>query len=123
MRKRSAVVKPLRPGHVKKKPLARNSALQGSPTGRAWRQRAAGISKPEALRHKLLKQQPHSRILLDRLTARFGERVRYGAFAPIEGCHCAACCVTIAAKPLQQAKTGGFINCASCLRFLYVESA
>lgn len=83
---------------------------------------STGASKVEALQQNLLRQQPQSRALLERLLTKFTGRTRYGAFAPIHGGHCAACNVTVAAKPLQEAKAGAFINCASCLRFLYVES-
>jgi predicted nucleic acid-binding Zn-ribbon protein len=83
----------------------------------------AKISKPEQLRLKLLRQQPHARSLLDRLAKELGEAARHGPFALIEHGHCSACSVTIAAKPLQQALNGEFINCASCLRFLYIEAA
>ncbi|HLF84470.1 MAG TPA: hypothetical protein VI837_09870 [Blastocatellia bacterium] len=76
----------------------------------------------DVLREQLLDQQPESKVLLDRLFARVGRSGDRGAFAPIRTGHCSACGLTVASARLQRAKAGEFINCASCSRFLYIES-
>lgn len=76
----------------------------------------------EALRERLLNQQPQSRTLHDRLLARYGMKTLRGVFAPIQKGRCSACKVSVAAMRLQRAKAGEFINCAFCSRFLYIVS-
>jgi len=76
----------------------------------------------DVLREQLLEQQPESRALLDRLLARVGRAGNQRAFAAIRHGHCSACRMTVASARLQRAKAGEFINCASCSRFLYIQS-
>ena len=76
----------------------------------------------DALCGRLLDQQPQSKALLDRLLMRLDGKGRFGAFAPIRNRHCPACYMTVAAVRLQRVKKGEFISCASCSRFLYMES-
>ena len=75
----------------------------------------------DVLREQLLDQQPESKALLDRLFARVGREGDRGAFAPIRGGHCSACGLTVASARLQKAKSGEFINCGWCSRFLYIS--
>ena len=75
----------------------------------------------DVLREQLLDQQPQSRTLLDRLLARLSGGSNGGAFAAIKRGQCSACHMTVASGRLQRAKSGEFINCANCSRFLYVE--
>jgi hypothetical protein len=74
------------------------------------------------LRKRLLEQQPQSKVLLDRLVTRLDGKRHFGAFAPIRERRCSGCHMTVATARLQQAKSGEFINCACCSRFLYLES-
>jgi hypothetical protein len=76
----------------------------------------------DVLCERLLNQQPQSRVLLDRLLARLGGKGHFGAFAPIRKRRCSGCHMTVAAVRLQRAKSGEFINCACCSRFLFIES-
>lgn len=76
----------------------------------------------DVLREQLLDQQPQSRALLDRLLARLSGGSHCGAFAAIKHGRCSGCHMTVASVRLQRAKSGEFINCANCSRFLYVES-
>lgn len=78
------------------------------------------IPEVEALRERLLHQQPQSRALHDRLLTRYGMNSLRGVFAPIQKGRCSACKVSVAAMRLQRAKAGEFINCAFCSRFLYI---
>lgn len=78
--------------------------------------------KLDVLREQLLDQQPESKVLLDRLFARVGRGGDRGAFAPIRHGHCSACRMTVASARLQSARSGRFINCACCSRFLYIEA-
>ena len=85
----------------------------------------ATCNKVEAddLCERLLAQQPQSRVLLDRLLARLNGKDRSNAFAPIVDRRCSGCRMTVAAVRLQRAKSGEFISCAFCSRFLYIESS
>jgi hypothetical protein len=74
----------------------------------------------ERLCKELLTQQPQSKALLDKLLSRAEPRPERGAFAPIRMGFCSACKMKVAAARLQRAKSGEFISCASCARFLYV---
>ena len=74
-----------------------------------------------ALRERLLGQQPQAKALLERLLGRFGPG-KGGAFAPIKQGLCSACHLKVAAARLQRARSGEFISCGSCSRFLYFES-
>jgi hypothetical protein len=76
----------------------------------------------DVLRERLLKQQPQSSVLLDRLLARLDGKRQVGAFAPIRDRRCSGCQMTVAAVRLQRAKSGEFLSCACCSRFLYIES-
>ncbi len=76
----------------------------------------------DILCERLLDQQPQSRVLLDRLIARLEGKSHFGAFAPIRERRCSGCHMTVAAVRLQRVKSGEFINCACCSRFLYMES-
>ena len=69
---------------------------------------------------RLLAQQPSAKAMLERLRVRFEGKSAYGAFAPIRNSGCGACRVTIASGRLQRARTGVFITCANCARFLYI---
>lgn len=71
---------------------------------------------------RLLEQQPQSKVLLDRLRTRLDGKRHFGAFAPIRERRCSGCHMTVASGRLQRAKSGEFINCACCSRFLYIES-
>lgn len=73
-----------------------------------------------ALCRQLLKEQPQARQTLDRLEAQAAVRGGYGAFAPVEGGRCTGCNMSVATARLQQLKAGAFINCAHCMRFLYI---
>jgi hypothetical protein len=77
--------------------------------------------KLESLCERLLRQQPHSKALLERLLARSRRTSRQRAFAPILDRRCSACNMTVASAQIQKVKTGEFINCAHCSIFLYHE--
>lgn len=68
---------------------------------------------------RLLREQPQSGPLLQRLLARSRRTGRECAFAAIENQRCSACNMTVASAKLQKARTGEFINCAHCSIFLY----
>jgi predicted nucleic acid-binding Zn-ribbon protein len=70
----------------------------------------------------LLAQQPSAKAMLERLRVRFEGKGAYRAFAPIRNSGCGACKVTIASGRLQRARTGVFITCANCARFLYITA-
>jgi predicted nucleic acid-binding Zn-ribbon protein len=76
----------------------------------------------EELVERLLAQQPAAKATLERLRMRFEGKSAYGAFAPIRNSGCGACKVTIASGRLQRARTGVFITCANCARFLYIAA-
>jgi hypothetical protein len=76
----------------------------------------------EVLLERLLRSQPQADRMVQRLVERTGEGRVMDAFARIETGRCSACNLAVASARLQQAKLGVFINCASCSRFLYVES-
>lgn len=81
------------------------------------------MAELDVLCERLLAQQPQSKALLDRLLKRASGKSRFGAFAPIRDRRCPGCHMTVAAVRLQRAKAGEFISCASCSRFLYIESS
>ena len=78
------------------------------------------VIREEELIERLLAQQPSAKAMLERLRVRFEGKSAYGAFAPIRNSGCGACRVTIASGRLQRARTGVFITCANCARFLYI---
>jgi predicted nucleic acid-binding Zn-ribbon protein len=84
----------------------------------------AGLTliREEELVERLLAQQPAAKATLERLRVRFEGKSAYGAFAPIRNSGCGACRVTIASGRLQRARTGVFITCANCARFLYIAA-
>jgi predicted nucleic acid-binding Zn-ribbon protein len=73
----------------------------------------------ESLCERLLRQQPHSKALLERLLARSRRTARQCAFARIQDSRCSACNMTVASAQIQKARSGEFINCAHCVIFLY----
>jgi hypothetical protein len=74
------------------------------------------MDRVKALRERLLSQQPQSERLLKQLMARSGR-----PFALIHDGRCSACNVKIASARIQAAKSGEFINCATCVVFLYYD--
>jgi predicted nucleic acid-binding Zn-ribbon protein len=80
------------------------------------------VIREEELVERLLAQQPAAKATLERLRMRFEGKGAYGAFAPIRKSGCGACKVTIASGRLQHARTGVFITCANCARFLYIAA-
>jgi hypothetical protein len=80
------------------------------------------VIREEELIERLLAQQPSAKATLGRLRGRFEGRSDYGAFAPIRNNGCGACKMTIAWGRLQRARTGVFIDCANCARFLYIAA-
>jgi predicted nucleic acid-binding Zn-ribbon protein len=80
------------------------------------------VIREEELVERLLAQQPAAKATLERLRVRFEGKSAYGAFAPIRNSGCGACRVTIASGRLQRARTGVFIICANCARFLYIAA-
>ena len=78
------------------------------------------VVQEKELIERLLDQQPSAKATLERLRMRFEGRSAYGAFAPIKNRSCGACKVTVAWERLQRARTGAFITCANCARFLYI---
>ncbi len=80
------------------------------------------VIREEELVERLLAQQPAAKAMLERLRVRFEGKSAYGAFAPIRNSGCGACKVTIASGRLQRARTGVFITCANCARFLYIAA-
>jgi hypothetical protein len=77
---------------------------------------ATEMDRVKALRERLLSQQPQSERLLKQLMARSGR-----PFALIHDGRCSACNVKIASARIQAAKSGEFINCATCVVFLYYD--
>lgn len=77
----------------------------------------------ETLSERLVRLQPQSEPLLRRLVTRSQRNPTYRPFAPIENGRCSACNVTVATARIQRAKAGEFINCASCITFLYYITA
>jgi predicted nucleic acid-binding Zn-ribbon protein len=75
----------------------------------------------EILCERLLREQPQSKKLLERLLAKSRRRGAESAFAPIRHHRCSACNMSVASARLQKAKAGEFINCAHCSIFLYHE--
>jgi predicted nucleic acid-binding Zn-ribbon protein len=80
------------------------------------------VVQEEELIERLLAQQPSAKTMLERLRVRFEGKSAYVAFAPIRNSGCGACRVTIASGRLQRARTGVFITCANCARFLYINA-
>ena len=81
----------------------------------------ANTDKLEALCERLLRAQPQSEALLRRLLGRSRRGSSHQAFAPIKDGRCSACNMTVAIARIQKAKAGAFINCASCITFLYYD--
>jgi len=75
----------------------------------------------EGLCERLLRQQPQSKALLERLLARSRRTSRKYVFASLKGNRCSACHMTVASAQIQKVKAGEFINCAHCSIFLYYE--
>lgn len=75
----------------------------------------------ELLSERLLRQQPQSKALLERLLARSRRTSRKFVFASVTGNRCSACNMTVASAQIQKVKAGEFINCAHCSIFLYHE--
>ena len=82
---------------------------------------SADTCQLEELCERLLRAQPQSEALLKRLLARSHGVVKQNAFATIQDGRCSACNMTVAIARLQKAKSGEFINCGNCIRFLYYE--
>jgi hypothetical protein len=82
-----------------------------------------GVDTPQlnALCERLLRAQPQSGPLLERLLARSHRVGSNSAFAPIQNGRCSACNMTVATARIQKAKACEFINCAHCLTFLYCD--
>ncbi len=78
-----------------------------------------GVQALEILCERLLRQQPQSKALLERLLARSRRKTKQCAFAPLHGNRCSACNMTVASAQIQKVKAGEFINCAHCSIFLY----
>ena len=85
--------------------------------GRASRLGSNEAQRVKALCERLLREQPQSGPLLQRLLA----RSRQGAFAPIQDRRCSACNMTVASARIQKVSAGEFINCAHCAIFLYQD--
>jgi predicted nucleic acid-binding Zn-ribbon protein len=77
---------------------------------------ATETDRLKALCERLLIQQPQSERLLRQLMARSNS-----PFASIQDGRCSACNVKIASARIQAAKSGEFINCATCVVFLYYD--
>ncbi len=75
----------------------------------------------KVLCERLLREQPLSGPLLQRLLARSRRMGKQCAFAPIQDRRCSACNMTVASAQLQNANAGEFINCAHCVIFLYQD--
>ena len=71
----------------------------------------------------MLEHEPHAVNQIECLRKHFAGKGSFGAFAPIKGERCGACNMSIAMARLQQAKSGFFIPCAHCARFLYWPEA
>jgi len=79
------------------------------------------MTEVASLSERLLAQQPQAKVLLGRLIERLDGKKQFGAFAPIRERRCSGCHMSVAAVRLQRAKSGEFVNCACCSRFLYLE--
>lgn len=75
----------------------------------------------ETLCKRLLRTQPQSEPLLKRLLKRSNRIGAPQAFAALKDGRCPACNMLIATASIQKVKTGEFINCASCMTFLYFD--
>ena len=90
---------------------------------------AAGLSlsagkdaqNSKVLCERLLREQPESAPLLQRLLSRQRRNGADGVFAVIENNRCSACNMTVASAQLQKARGGTFISCAHCAIFLYLD--
>jgi hypothetical protein len=76
----------------------------------------------QALIEVFRERHPYWRERLPALSEHFASKSGYGVFAPIKGNSCGACRMTVATARLQRAKSGLFITCATCARFLYLAS-
>ena len=88
---------------------------------RASRRVSNEAQQLKVLCERLLRQQPQSEPLLQRLLARSRRMGRQCVFAPIQDRRCSACNMTVASARIQKARAGEFINCAHCSIFLYHE--
>ena len=86
---------------------------------RASRSASSDAQQLKVLCDGLLRQQPHSKVLLERLLARSHRAGKQCAFAPIQDGRCSACNMAVASARIQKARAGEFINCAHCVIFLY----
>jgi predicted nucleic acid-binding Zn-ribbon protein len=77
----------------------------------------------ESLCKRLLHMQPHSEPLLKRLLARSQRGDARRVFAPLKDGRCSACNMMLATARIQRVKAGEFINCASCMAFLYSDQS
>jgi hypothetical protein len=75
--------------------------------------------KFKVLYERLLREQPESASLLQRLLSRSRRNGADGVFAVIDNNRCSACNMTVASAQLQKASGGKFISCAHCAVFLY----
>lgn len=83
---------------------------------------AGAVPQLTMLCEQLLRAQPQSEALLNRLLRRLHAR-NQSPFAPIQEGRCSACNMAVATARLQRAKGGEFINCANCITFLYYQPA
>jgi len=75
----------------------------------------------ESLCKRLLRTQPQSEALLKRLLTRSKRIGAPHAFAALNDGRCPTCNMMLATASIQKVKTGEFINCASCMTFLYFD--
>ena len=73
----------------------------------------------KVLYERLLREQPESVSLLQRLLSRSRRNGADGVFAVIDNDRCSACNMTVASAQLQKVSSGTFISCAHCAVFLY----
>jgi predicted nucleic acid-binding Zn-ribbon protein len=78
--------------------------------------------KEAALLKRLVREQPQSIALLERLRIRFDRTNECGPCAPVEIDRCSACHMTLALAEIERLKKGGFVNCPYCSRFLYCDA-
>jgi predicted nucleic acid-binding Zn-ribbon protein len=77
----------------------------------------------ESLCKRLLRMQPQSEPLLKRLLARSQRGGAQRAFAALKDGRCSACNMMLATARIQRVNAGEFINCASCMTFLYFDQS
>jgi predicted nucleic acid-binding Zn-ribbon protein len=91
-------------------------------TARATPSASKDLPDVEDLCERLLRQQPQSKALLERLLARSRRTGNRHVFAAVRGNRCSACNMTVASAQMQKVKGGEFINCAHCSIFLYHQA-